>query len=230
MNPPGLSMVYTNCHQAMRELKREVKLFGDEVEATSVNSTQILVICKELIGVTFQVLNWTDRVEALDANGYDIEFALKDFEDRINPNRVNPGSAVECDTSGCLKPYLSPKSGRLSYTYSERMNPQLELVIETLMKNPQSRQAFLSVWDRNADGRFLERRRVPCSIGYHFLLREEELHMMYIMRSLDVEKCLGYDLYTSSKLLEYVADRLQVERGFLQFFVGSAHLFEEVAN
>ena len=226
MNPPGHNFVYRNCEDALFYLPKEISNYGDEIYSDQVNATEENVLGLEMIGVNIQILNWSDRSEALKKFGYNLEFAEQDFKDRINPEKVNPGEAINYDTSGVLKPYIYSKSGRLSYTYSERMHPQLSMIIENLKKHPGSRQSYLSIWHPNSDGRFLEKRRVPCSIGYHFLLRNDELHMLYLMRSMDANKCFGYDIYTSSKLLEYISDELYVDRGFLHMFIGSAHIFK----
>ncbi len=230
MNPPGLSLVYLNSKEAIPGLKVELDIGGNEFQVDSINSKKVKKICLELMGVNIQILTWADREAMLKINGLSVQFAEQDFLDRINPDKVNPGKAIEYDTNNILKPHLYPKSGRLSYTYSERMNPELTMIIKTLKEKPNTRQAFLSIWHPKSDGRFLERKRVPCSIGYHFLLRNGELTMLYQMRSLEISTCFGYDIYTSSRLLEYVAEQIGAKVGFLHFFIGSLHKFEEIGG
>jgi thymidylate synthase len=233
MYPPGLSLVFTTSRDAVKKLREEVEMIHKlqserEPRATHrVNSRELSgVDYKEILGVTFTILDPSDREFMLKENGLSLEFAEKDFEDRVFGPSKNPGEAIKYDTTGVLKPYLE-EDGKFSYTYSERMHYQLPKIIALLREYPDTRQAFLSIWDPQIDSSRLEKRRVPCSIGYHFFLRYNELHMLYLMRSLCVNKNLGYDIYTASRLLDYVAKELGVRPRFLQFWAGSLHIFRE---
>jgi len=158
-------------------------------------------------------------------NGLSVVFAETDLQDRLSAHPVNPGKAVQFDEVGVLKNYLLP-DGTLRYTYSERMYYQIDSIVDILKTHPETRQAYLSIWDPISDITALEQERVPCSLGYHFLLRNGKLNMLYLMRSLEVTKCLGNDIYTSTRLLEEIAQGVGVEPGFVQFMVGSMHIFE----
>jgi len=219
-----MEYVFTNTRDIIQTLKEELELNGREVLVSSGNSTGKTKTCLELLGATFTIIDWSDRKEMMQQNGLNPLFAEYDFKDRILYPPVNPGKAIEFDTTGVLKPYLNDK-GRLDYTYSERISYQFEPIIRALKEKQTTRQAFMAVWDPNEDVDNIERRRVPCSIGYQFFIRDNQLHMIYLMRSLEVSKCLGNDIYTSSRILEYVADKVGVDNGYLQFFASSLHLF-----
>jgi thymidylate synthase len=244
MFPPGLSLVFLNSSKVIPELKQEFEFYygpdeekveikegrkGDTVLRVNSRELEQKVEYQEMIGVAFQIINWEDREYMLKANGLSLEFANQDFLDRIGPEPVNPGKAVELDESGVLKPYLD-EEGKFSYTYSERMCYQLPRIIQLLKDYPDTRQAYMAIWQLDRDVDKLESGRVPCSLGYHFFLRDGELSMLYSMRSLEVSTCIGYDIYTSSRLLEYVAEAVGAKVGFLQFWVGSLHRFKEVGE
>lgn len=223
---------FTNTRDIIPTLRSELELNGLEFEASAGNATGARRICKELLGVTFRVHDWSDRDEMMKENGLNTLFADYDFKDRISEYPVNPGKAVQFDTTGALKPHLkysmddiSKEYPYLEYTYSERMSYQYKPIIYNLRLNPDSRQSYISIWNPERDVHYLEQKRVPCSIGYQFFIREGKLNMIYLMRSLEVSKCIGNDIYTSSRLLEYIAEKVGVEYGFLQFFAASLHIF-----
>jgi thymidylate synthase len=240
-------LIFTNTKEVVPTLRSELELNGSEIMVSSGNSQGTERKCRELLGASFKILDWSDRDEMMQQNGLSRLFVKQDFLDRISDEPINPGKAIKLDKTGALAPYLRtagqfhtyPDPGEsagvvtrmttepfLDYTYSERMWYQYDEIINALIDKPGTRQAYLSVWHPDIDVFNLERKRVPCSIGYHFLIREHKLHMIYIMRSLEVSKCLGNDIYTSSMLLEYIADKVGVENGSLQFTVGSLHIFE----
>jgi thymidylate synthase len=218
-------LCFYNILEVIPALKEEIATYGDLVEYGRANSRDIGKACREIIGLSFQLFDWYDRDEMLKENGLSKEFCEADFADRMNLTPVNPGTAIKYDISGVLRPYLN-EHGYLSYTYSERIYYQISPIIYLLRSYPNTRQAFMSVWDPNEDIDALEIDRVPCSIGYHFLIRNDKLIMIYIMRSLEISRCLGNDLYTASKMLEYVAEQVGVAPGYIQFNIGSAHIFE----
>lgn len=218
---------FTNTKEVIPTLKAEIELNGDVFSVNRINSVDTNKLCKELLGFQFRILDWSDREETLRINGLNKLFLDHDFRDRITYPGVNPGVAVKFDTSGVLKPYLDPE-GLLSYTYSERMSYQYGRIITILQDKPYTRQAFISVWDAYDDINKLETERVPCSIGYQFILRDSKLNMIYTMRSLEVSICLGNDMYTASKLLEYIASKVGVDTGFIQFNIGSMHIFNSI--
>lgn len=242
-------LIFTNTRDVVPTLRSELELNGLEFMASAGNAIGEERKCKELLGASFKILDWSDREEMVHENGLNLMFLKWDFIDRISPGPVNPGKAIDFDTTGALKPFLRDPGmqrslylvgndrepifrvehidrSHLDYTYSERMWYQYEPVIEILKSKSETRQAYISIWNPSIDISRLEKKRVPCSIGYQFFVREGKLNVIYLMRSLEVSKCLGNDIYTSSRLLEFIADKVGVECGFLQFSVGSLHIFE----
>lgn len=211
-------------------LKSELLLNGSTFGTARRNAVEAKGTCRELIGVSFRIYDWSDRDEMLKLNHLNKVFLDLDVQDRLDMTTVagnNPGKAVAMDTSGVLKPYLN-EAGKLRYTYSERMYYQIQPIIDLLKEHPDTRQAYLSIWDPEQEKDVFERDRVPCSLGYHFLVRDGKLVMLYYMRSLEVTTCMGNDIYTASKVLEFFADQIGVEPGYIEFMVSSLHFFEEV--
>jgi thymidylate synthase len=66
--------------------------------------------------------------------------------------------------------------------------------------------------------------RVPCSLGYHFLIRRGKLSCRYFIRSCDFVRHFNDDVYMTARLMQWVADQLPgVECGKLLVWVGSLH-------
>ena len=116
-----------------------------------------------------------------------------------------------------------------AYTYSERfaMNQQVLRIIRELRRNPLSRQLYVSLWDPNHDCERLGRRRVPCSLGWHFLYRNDELAITYTMRSCDFVTHFHNDCWLSLKLLRLVAAAANIPAGRFSIFINSFHVYRK---
>lgn len=117
----------------------------------------------------------------------------------------------------------------IRYAYGD-----LHDVITLLQDDPGTRQAFLPVWFPEDTG-VVHRERVPCTLGYHFLMRHGYLHMTYYIRSCDLTRHFRDDLYLSVRLLLWVLGTLQswapstwdtVRPGQFVFHCASLHCFE----
>jgi hypothetical protein len=106
-------------------------------------------------------------------------------------------------------------------------------VVELLRRNPLTRQAFLPVWFPEDTGA-VHQERVPCTLGYHFLIREERLHVTYMIRSCDFVRNFRDDVYLTCRLAQWVKDQLfgnsyemdEAHLGRLTFHAMSMHCFE----
>ena len=72
--------------------------------------------------------------------------------------------------------------------------------------------------------------RIPCSLNYQFLIRNDRLHCIYSMRSNDAIEHFPIDLYCTSGLMEYVVNELkdiypELKVGSLTYLCGSLHCF-----
>lgn len=192
---------------------------------SSGNSTGLIRYCNELRGTSFRIEEWNDRSDMMQDNGLSTTFAEFDIQDRLSKEPVNPGKAIQFDETGVLSKYIRA-DGTLRYTYSERVYNQIPKIVKLLKEKPSTRQAFISIWDPCLDIEVLEIERVPCSIGFQFLIRDGKMDLIYYMRSLEVSKCLGNDIYTSTRFLEEMAKMVCVDVGTVTFSVGSLHVFK----
>lgn len=118
-----------------------------------------------------------------------------------------------------------PRQG-IRYRYAD-----LNDLIDHLVGDPLSRQAYLPVWFPE-DGSHNDRK--PCTIGYHFIQRAGYLHIVYQLRSCDYFRHFRDDIYLTVRLLLWVLDRLgerdeawkSVIPGIYTMHITSLHLFK----
>lgn len=101
-------------------------------------------------------------------------------------------------------------------------------VIFLLTRDPTTRQAYLPVWFPEDTGN-VSNVRVPCTLGYHFLVREGQLDISYFIRSCDYMRHFRDDVYMAIRLAEFVAwtafgDKCKVGKLIMQ--IPSLHIFE----
>lgn len=141
---------------------------------------------------------------------------------------------------------------KFSHTYPERFWPKfaggdgfqanfgiryvygdLEDLIQLLKRNPHTRQAYLPVWFPEDTGA-INGQRVPCTLGYHFLVRNGGLKIVYYIRSCDFFRHFNDDVYMAARLAQHVGVAIGVPATRLVMHISSMHIFsverERVAN
>jgi hypothetical protein len=103
----------------------------------------------------------------------------------------------------------------------------LDDVINRLTKNPMTRQAYLPIWFPEDTGA-PDGERVPCTLGYLFMVRDGKLHVTYNIRACDFMRHFRDDVYMAIRLGQWVRDELPiaVEMGELTMHISSFHIFE----
>ena len=131
---------------------------------------------------------------------------------------------------------MSKKDGeKFDYTYSERINycNQLDNAIAALKDDIHSRRAMIMIFkpeDTQESSGFTT--RIPCSIDYQFLIRNNKLMVMYHIRSNDYFKHFAIDIWLANALQEYIVEQLKdvypnLKVGSLNYYCGSFHAYNE---
>ena len=105
-----------------------------------------------------------------------------------------------------------------------RVYGQLEKVVNLLKRDPDSRQAILTIYNSVQDLDF-EAKDIPCTLTIQFFIRNQELCMRVSMRSNDVWLGLPYDLVQFAALQGAIAKALDLPMGWYSHTVGSMHLY-----
>lgn len=203
---------------ALNEIRRELKEMGLLIHTKSVQNIVGDIEAYELQFYQYRVEN----AFYMDIPVKNLDWCQAEFKERVSGLMMNPGAAWEL-----RKPYWKQfinAFGKFDYAYPERITPNLEHVINALRKDIFTRRAFLPILGLQDDADDFKV-RFPCSIGYHFLFRQEKLDMQYQLRSSDYFEHLANDLWLANRLQHYVADQLGVKSGVFYHSVGSLHCF-----
>lgn len=106
-------------------------------------------------------------------------------------------------------------------------------VVNLLVKNPLTRNAYLPVWFPEDTG-VVHGGRTPCSIGYLFRVRKGQLSIFYDIRSCDFVRHFQDDVYLTIRLLLWVLNECvkrdekwrAIKPGRFTMHIGSFHIFE----
>jgi hypothetical protein len=124
------------------------------------------------------------------------------------------------------------KAGR--FALHHEMGPQgvrysygdLDDVVRLLQESTYTRQAYLPVWFPEDTGA-VHGERVPCSLGYHFMVRNGRISCRYFIRSCDFLRHFRDDVYLAARLTQWIGDRLEgIKPGNLTMVIGSLHVFD----
>lgn len=108
----------------------------------------------------------------------------------------------------------------------------LDDLINLLAKEPTTRQAFLPIWFPEDTGDVHDGRK-PCTLGYHFIMRDNRLHVTYYIRSCDLYRHFRDDIYLTVRLALHVLSEcrgrnpqwLSVKPGDFIMHITSLHMF-----
>lgn len=122
--------------------------------------------------------------------------------------------------------------------YGPRAHGDLGQIVSLLKRDPDSRQAVVTLYDSDRDLGRPDIRDVPCTLNIQFRLRDQRwgpedsdvskvLHMWVTMRSNDAWLGLPYDLGQFSLLQYAMAEALGAGIGTYTHSAGSMHLYEK---
>lgn len=251
--------IFENCYQLVSEIRRDVYEMGAIVKPKSMQNKRIEgdidFETKEILNYSY-CLQTLDRSEKLFIDESSREWVREELKERVNPAGVNPGDAWRIrrevwEEYLVREGYMPEDDDELvfDYSYGERMNrvpdapykaqhkgtlTNLELVIQRLAEDQDTRQAILGIWDIQKDtSRIGGVRRVPCSIYYQFIIRDGMVHIIYNQRSCDVVTHFGNDVWLAWNLCSYVVEELRknygvyVKQGYLYHNIASLHSYRK---
>ena len=235
--------IYKTIKDALNETFRDLKVRGCSVECNSYQDKKLSGsdrIVKELMGVAFKIdkpyLNMNEAIEYVfpEEATKIINYCQQEIKDRCGGKPINPGNSYKIRPDMWNK--FLEKNNKFSYSYAERLwnNNQFETVVECLKNDKGTRQAVLSVWNPDKDMDFEKLgggNRIPCSLNYQFLIRNNRLHCIYSMRSNSAIEHCAIDLYCATGLMKYIVERLKgvypfLKMGSLTYVCGSLHCFQ----
>ena len=112
-----------------------------------------------------------------------------------------------------------------NYGYQWQRNAQLDMVVEMLKQNPDTRQACISIYDGKEISSYAF--DTPCTYAVQFTIVNGRLDMCVTMRSNDLWYGFCNDQYQFSKLQEMVSKQLNIDIGVYYHFAHNMHLYND---
>ena len=223
--------IYDDCYQLMSEMMRDVWEMGQTVAPNSYQNKIIKgdeeFLTKEFQNYTYTLTSLKKEKALFFFTGDSVkDWAKREFSERIAGNDFkNPGEAWK--TRPEVWTQFLNSNQEFDYTYNERIRASLDEILRELVLNPDTRQAWMPIfWP--GDTEYLGgKRRIPCSLGYFFSVRDGQLNMTYIQRSADLVTHLGNDIYLAWQMMDYVARYIFVKPGFLTHMIFSLHAYKK---
>lgn len=249
--------IYTNCYELMSETMRNVWEMGQIVKPKSYQNQNIEgdddFITKELICAQYCLTSLREYKFLFLADKRSEEWVEKEFEERVSDPLehkccvINPGVAYHI-REDVWKQFLV--KGKFDYSYNERLRygwtdskgvnhtdriwDALKAVKAELIRNPDTRQAVIPIYHPTDIKYIGGQRRVPCSMYYDFLVREignkKVLHICYHQRSSDIVTHFGNDVILAWKLMEWMANEIGINPGYLYHTIDSLHCYKKDWN
>lgn len=219
--------------------------------ATSVFETQNVVISMPVLS---HLGSWQQ------ASQPNLPWAEDHFQERISGEPLNPGEQYKNWPWYKQGVEDHKETGQFSHSYMERFWPKFapmapgvepqdhdynrasnfglrfpygsySTLLWLLRERPATRQAFLPIWFPEDLSAAIVHERVPCSLGYHFQLLNDQMNCTYFMRSCDFYRYLNDDVYMAGRLLQDVTEKVREQHsgigvGYLTVHIANLHIFE----
>ena len=112
-----------------------------------------------------------------------------------------------------------------NYGWQWERTSQLDIIVDMLKLNPQTRRAAISIYDAKEISDYAT--DTPCTYAVQFTILNNRLNMCVTMRSNDLWYGFCNDQYCFSKLQQLVAERLKIEIGTYYHFAHNLHLYNK---
>jgi hypothetical protein len=202
------------------------------------------MVTKEITNASFVAAIPATPQQLIEDVRPNMPWAEEEFWERVGGEAHNPHRSMQ------QWPWWKGQiDDQMSHTYSERFWPSvteegrirggiryaygdLQDVIDLLDHHPYTRQATLPIFFPEDTGA-LHGGRIPCTLHYHFLRRNDRLHLWYTIRSCDAVRHFRDDVYMACRLVCWVIDQLYpnpvwegVTPGWLHFTAYSFHVLK----
>ncbi len=182
---------------------------------------------KAMFNASFTILNPLENVIKTPARKFNPEYAEYEWQWYLSGNR--DASEISERAKIWKQMFVGDTTEvNSNYGYFWNYNNQLDRAIEELKKNPQSRRAIVVHYDINELDRY--KYDTPCNNVLNFYVQDEFLELSVFARSIDVWFGFCNDQYCFSKLMELVANRLNLKVGKMHWSITNLHIYERHFN
>ena len=228
---------------AIKETKDKLYSLGKEVFSGKWQSVNVDQAMWELFNHDVKFIMPQEISEMVKEIKPNLPWADDHFAERVGGVPLNPPPSSEWWPFAQKGNKQFKSDEKFSHTYTERLWPNhiegmryrygdMQDVVQLLEREPFTRQAFLPIWFPEDTGAHHEE-RVPCTLGYHFIRRDNWLHLFYFIRSCDYIRHFRDDIYLAMRKAKWVLETLQgrskkwddVKLGIYDMKIVSLHCF-----
>lgn len=203
--------------------KNSTTAFEDLYDLIMQQGTLTKVGTKAIYNVCISILNPTDRIITTSWRKFSTSYAEREWNWYLSGNPSVEEIKKYAKTWD--KMHYGDNIVNSNYGYQWMRNQQLQKCIEQLRQNPNTRQAWISIFDGKEKN--LYKYDTPCTMAVGFDIRDNKLCMNVLMRSNDLIYGFCNDTYCFSRLQELVAQQLGLEVGEYCHFAHDLHIYEK---
>jgi thymidylate synthase len=224
--------------ELINSIRKSLLDHGVEVKTQKWQGKEIDLSFIELLGVSIETQMENDIEVLVKKVNPNLPWADIHFDERTGGEPLNPPpSHIQWNIK--TDEYLM--DSKFSHSYPERMWSKglhsgirfdiadLSTLIDVLKKEPDTRQAYLPIFFPEDLSASLIGERIPCTLGWHFIIRDEKLHCHYPMRSCDAVRHMHNDIYFANRLGLWILDQCNfsdISMGKLYMNITSLHAFK----
>ena len=117
---------------------------------------------------------------------------------------------------------LGPVYGHQMRNFNDQNIDQMQMLIENLIDDPDSRRHIISLWNPAQTNQMA---LPPCYLYFQFFVDGLDLNMFVVQRSGDMFLGIPYDVALFSKILLYVANKVELNANFIDVQIVDAHVY-----
>ena len=184
---------------------------------------------KTLFNVGFEILNPTENAihDSRVKRNWSQEYAEAEWQWYLSGDRNIAKLGELYGKVPAIWKRMADDDGNVNsnYGWQWKRNNQLELVIQMLKDNPETRQAAISIYDAKEWDKYTF--DTPCTYAVQFTILNDKLNMSVVMRSNDLWYGFCNYQYQFSNLQLYVAYQLGLPVGTYYHFAHNLHLYND---
>lgn len=223
----GAGLEAAHIDEAFAAVQHHVLSHGSHVDTYRVDQAENVRGSKEILGLEFKIAHPRDRV---------LHSPIRRFNRAEAIGRLVWGFGA--GTSVDSISFYQPKAAAFSDNgltipgsdyWNRLINPrpglnQIRGVINTLQREIGSRRGVATIWC--AEDSVRESCDYPCALSLDFLVRDNRLNTMVMMRSNNAYLLLPYNVFEFSLLGEMIATTIGVQVGWYKHYACSMHIYD----
>ena len=107
--------------------------------------------------------------------------------------------------------------------FNDQNIDQMQMLIKNLIDDPDSRRHIISLWN---PAQLDQMRLPPCYLYFQFFVENDKLNMFVVQRSGDMFLGVPYDIALFTKILLYVAEKVNLKANLLEVQIVDAHVYD----